>query len=212
MAETGYSFGLALASHPFRLSRFRVEAPVAQWIEYCPPKAGVAGSIPAGRTTEYCFIKGLRDSREALFYCLRHPHSPAHHHPQPRVVSNPAHQSENKRTRSPAKHATHRPPPQTCLYPGCNTPKHTATSTERPRFFVSLPAHRLRRLRTIDAYPPPYYAQYTIERGTPWVSDSAATCARPHPSTTGLKHPPAKRTRNSPERAARARAMESCSR
>ena len=26
-------------------------APVAQWIEYCPPKAGVAGSIPAGRTT-----------------------------------------------------------------------------------------------------------------------------------------------------------------
>lgn len=23
-------------------------APVAQWIEYCPPKAGVAGSIPAG--------------------------------------------------------------------------------------------------------------------------------------------------------------------
>lgn len=24
-------------------------APVAQWIEYCPPKAGVAGSIPAGR-------------------------------------------------------------------------------------------------------------------------------------------------------------------
>src|SRR5436190_24144313 len=26
-------------------------APVAQWIEYCPPKAGVAGSIPAGRAT-----------------------------------------------------------------------------------------------------------------------------------------------------------------
>ena len=25
-------------------------ASVAQWIEYCPPKAGVAGSIPAGRT------------------------------------------------------------------------------------------------------------------------------------------------------------------
>lgn len=25
------------------------QAPVAQWIEYCPPKAGVAGSIPAGR-------------------------------------------------------------------------------------------------------------------------------------------------------------------
>ena len=25
------------------------DAPVAQWIEYCPPKAGVAGSIPAGR-------------------------------------------------------------------------------------------------------------------------------------------------------------------
>mmetsp|Transcript_41603 Transcript_41603/g.97663 ORF Transcript_41603/g.97663 Transcript_41603/m.97663 type:complete len:115 (-) Transcript_41603:1617-1961(-) len=24
-------------------------ASVAQWIEYCPPKAGVAGSIPAGR-------------------------------------------------------------------------------------------------------------------------------------------------------------------
>ena len=28
----------------------RSYAPVAQWIEYCPPKAGVAGSIPAGRT------------------------------------------------------------------------------------------------------------------------------------------------------------------
>ena len=25
-------------------------APVAQWIEYWPPKPGVAGSIPAGRT------------------------------------------------------------------------------------------------------------------------------------------------------------------
>jgi hypothetical protein len=50
LAETGYPFGLALASLLFRLPRFRVEAPVAQWIEYCPPKAGVAGSIPAGRT------------------------------------------------------------------------------------------------------------------------------------------------------------------
>jgi hypothetical protein len=49
-AETGYPSGLALASHPLRLPRCRVEAPVAQWIEYCPPKAGVAGSIPAGRT------------------------------------------------------------------------------------------------------------------------------------------------------------------
>jgi hypothetical protein len=49
-AETGYPSGLALASHPFWLPRCRVEAPVAQWIEYCPPKAGVAGSIPAGRT------------------------------------------------------------------------------------------------------------------------------------------------------------------
>ena len=28
---------------------WKVAAPVAQWIEYCPPKAGVAGSIPAGR-------------------------------------------------------------------------------------------------------------------------------------------------------------------
>ena len=27
-------------------------ASVAQWIEYCPPKAGVAGSIPAGRTND----------------------------------------------------------------------------------------------------------------------------------------------------------------
>lgn len=63
--ETGYSLGLtsALLSSVFfgpvaaRLLRvpllFRhsgyVNAPVAQWIEYCPPKAGVAGSIPAGR-------------------------------------------------------------------------------------------------------------------------------------------------------------------
>lgn len=51
MAETGYPFGLALAPQPFFwLPRCQVEAPVAQWIEYCPPKAGVAGSIPAGRT------------------------------------------------------------------------------------------------------------------------------------------------------------------
>ena len=50
MAETGYPFGLALAPQPFFwLPRCQVEAPVAQWIEYCPPKAGVAGSIPAGR-------------------------------------------------------------------------------------------------------------------------------------------------------------------
>ena len=29
------------------------DAPVAQWIEYWPPKPGVAGSIPAGRTNVY---------------------------------------------------------------------------------------------------------------------------------------------------------------
>lgn len=34
-------YAVVLAAH---------NAPVAQWIEYCPPKAGVAGSIPAGRT------------------------------------------------------------------------------------------------------------------------------------------------------------------
>ena len=32
-----------------KFAKVRGEAPVAQWIEYCPPKAGVAGSIPAGR-------------------------------------------------------------------------------------------------------------------------------------------------------------------
>ena len=54
MAETGYPFGLALAPQPFFwLPRCQVEAPVAQWIEYCPPKAGVAGSIPAGRTNPH---------------------------------------------------------------------------------------------------------------------------------------------------------------
>ena len=30
--------------------RIQALAPVAQWIEYWPPKPGVAGSIPAGRT------------------------------------------------------------------------------------------------------------------------------------------------------------------
>ena len=38
----------ALRPSPGR-GAFVVEAPVAQGIEYCPPKAGVAGSIPAGR-------------------------------------------------------------------------------------------------------------------------------------------------------------------
>jgi hypothetical protein len=75
LAETGYSFGLALASHPFRLSRFRVEAPVAQWIEYCPPKAGVAGSIPAGRTTEYCLSRAYAIRAKPFFiaYGIRIP-------------------------------------------------------------------------------------------------------------------------------------------
>ena len=36
-----------LAGAPTTIVAF---ASVAQWIEYCPPKAGVAGSIPAGRT------------------------------------------------------------------------------------------------------------------------------------------------------------------
>src|SRR6202022_1451197 len=57
--ETGYSLGLALALLPSGSRRLRVEAPVAQWIEYCPPKAGVAGSIPAGRTNECLKIKAL---------------------------------------------------------------------------------------------------------------------------------------------------------
>jgi hypothetical protein len=38
-------FGLIAASS----QKCGTKAPVAQWIEYCPPKAGVAGSIPAGR-------------------------------------------------------------------------------------------------------------------------------------------------------------------
>jgi hypothetical protein len=38
-------FGLIAAL----LHKSCTNAPVAQWIEYCPPKAGVAGSIPAGR-------------------------------------------------------------------------------------------------------------------------------------------------------------------
>jgi hypothetical protein len=70
--ETRYAFGLAwrwfclvflVCSGFFRVFRFSAPAqhpsryaPVAQWIEYCPPKAGVAGSIPAGRATElFCF-------------------------------------------------------------------------------------------------------------------------------------------------------------
>src|SRR5882724_4942324 len=32
--------------------RMKNIASVAQWIEYCPPKAGVAGWIPAGRTSQ----------------------------------------------------------------------------------------------------------------------------------------------------------------
>jgi hypothetical protein len=39
-------------------------APVAQWIEYCPPKAGVAGSIPAGRAK---YIKHLALRPGAFF-------------------------------------------------------------------------------------------------------------------------------------------------
>ena len=41
-------------------------APVAQWIEYCSPKAGVAGSIPAGRTI---FPRYLVISRYISLYC-----------------------------------------------------------------------------------------------------------------------------------------------
>jgi hypothetical protein len=59
--ETGYPLGLAwrgvLCSGAF-MSR----APVAQWIEYCPPKAGVAGSIPAGRTISSTASSGLWSS------------------------------------------------------------------------------------------------------------------------------------------------------
>ncbi len=50
LAETGYPLGLDLVPVLRFYGAFRVNAPVAQWIEYCPPKAGVAGSIPAGRT------------------------------------------------------------------------------------------------------------------------------------------------------------------
>ena len=42
-------FGTALLVFFDRWPCLQVKAPVAQWIEYCPPKAGVAGSIPAGR-------------------------------------------------------------------------------------------------------------------------------------------------------------------
>lgn len=43
----------------------RSYAPVAQWIEYCPPKAGVAGSIPAGRTRirKCCWVINPEKSR-----------------------------------------------------------------------------------------------------------------------------------------------------
>ena len=57
--ENRYPLGLARGLPPgFQVFSFEApepgkvlppNAPVAQWIEYCPPKAGVAGSIPAGR-------------------------------------------------------------------------------------------------------------------------------------------------------------------
>lgn len=57
--KKGYSFGLAWVLLPgfslWNAVSTASYAPVAQWIEYCPPKAGVAGSIPAGRTMFKCF-------------------------------------------------------------------------------------------------------------------------------------------------------------
>jgi rare lipoprotein A len=42
----------SFANSLLECSIFHRCAPVAQWIEYWPPKPGVAGSIPAGRTTD----------------------------------------------------------------------------------------------------------------------------------------------------------------
>ncbi|SOY40112.1 hypothetical protein CBM2586_A10077 [Cupriavidus phytorum] len=41
-------------------------APVAQWIEYCPPKAGVAGSIPAGRANFPQLCHAVSASRRGM--------------------------------------------------------------------------------------------------------------------------------------------------
>jgi hypothetical protein len=59
LAETGYPLGLDLVPVSRFYGAFRVNAPVAQWIEYCPPKAGVAGSIPAGRTNSHKAFSGF---------------------------------------------------------------------------------------------------------------------------------------------------------
>lgn len=49
-SETGYPCRLAKSWAILFIGVVSLsQAPVAQWIEYCPPKAGVAGSIPAGR-------------------------------------------------------------------------------------------------------------------------------------------------------------------
>src|SRR6202000_592810 len=45
----GAGFGSSSVSLTALTLQLPPHAPVAQWIEYCPPKAGVAGSIPAGR-------------------------------------------------------------------------------------------------------------------------------------------------------------------
>ena len=40
-----------MVSDTYNIYRFILNAPVAQWIEYWPPKPRVAGSIPAGRAS-----------------------------------------------------------------------------------------------------------------------------------------------------------------
>lgn len=54
-------------------ARMRVAAPVAQWIEYWPPKPRAAGSIPAGRTTRYTAPRRSKTPTERLAFCFRAP-------------------------------------------------------------------------------------------------------------------------------------------
>jgi hypothetical protein len=64
--------------------RITPAASVAQWIEYCPPKAGVAGSIPAGRTNEVRMVS--TNPRRRGTELLRNYQSP---HPCARAASVP---------------------------------------------------------------------------------------------------------------------------
>ena len=50
-----------------------LSALVAQWIEYCPPKAGVVGSIPAERAISFPFIPSILTGHTSfirLFICF----------------------------------------------------------------------------------------------------------------------------------------------